>query len=66
MAKLPADMPFTFQMLDEDGLVLMFAQTWHQVRTVEVRNHCGGCQAHSQQLLLIETTRCGQAWLRTV
>jgi hypothetical protein len=60
MAKLPADMPFTFQMLDEDGLVLMFAQTWHQVRTVKVRNNCGGCQAVSQQLLLTETTAAGK------
>ena len=60
MAKLPADTPFTFQMLDADGLVLTMAQTWHQVRPGEVRNDCGGCHAHSQQPLLIANTVAGQ------
>lgn len=60
MAKLPADTPFTFQMLDQDGLVLTMAQTWHQVRPGEVRNNCGGCHAHSQAPLLIENTAAGQ------
>jgi hypothetical protein len=61
MAKIPADTPFTFQMLDQDGLVLTMAQTWHQVRPGEVRNNCGGCHAHSQQPLLIQNTVAGQA-----
>jgi len=60
MAKLPADTPFTFQMLDRDGLVLTTAQTWHQVRPGEVRNNCGGCHAHSQQPLNIAGTVAGQ------
>lgn len=60
MAKFPADTPFTFQMLDKDGLVLTFAQAWHQVRPGEVRNNCGGCHAHSQQPLLIENTAAGK------
>jgi hypothetical protein len=60
MAKLPADTPFTFQMLDQDGLVLAMAQTWHQVRPGEVRNNCGGCHAHSQMPLLIQNTAAGQ------
>jgi hypothetical protein len=48
LAKIPADVPFTFQTLDRDGLVLNMSQTWHQVRPGEVRHDCGGCHAHSQ------------------
>ena len=59
MAKIPADTPFTFQMLDSNGLVLTFAQTWHQLRPGEVRNNCGGCHAHSQQPLNIANTFAG-------
>jgi hypothetical protein len=61
MAKIPADTPFTFQMLDKDGLVLTMAQTWHQVRPGEVRNNCGGCHAHSQRPLDIATTFAGRS-----
>ena len=61
MARIPADTPFTFQMLDRDGLVLTMAQTWHQVRPGEVRNNCGGCHAHSQTPLDIATTYAGRA-----
>ncbi len=32
LAKIPADVGFTFQTLDKNGLVLNMAQTWHQVR----------------------------------
>jgi hypothetical protein len=49
LAKLPADTAWTFQTLDQNGMVLNMAQTWHQVRPGEVRNNCGGCHAHSQQ-----------------
>jgi hypothetical protein len=49
LAKLPADVPFTFQTLDRDGMVLNMAQTWHQLRPGEVRTDCGGCHAHSQR-----------------
>jgi hypothetical protein len=48
LAKIPADTPFTFQTLDQDGLVLNMSQTWHQVRPGEMRTDCGGCHAHSQ------------------
>jgi hypothetical protein len=48
LAKIPADVAFTFQTLDRDGMVLNMAQTWHQVRPGEIRNNCGGCHAHSQ------------------
>jgi hypothetical protein len=61
MAKIPADTPFTFQMLDRDGLVLTMAQTWHQVRPGEVRNNCGGCHAHSRSPLNIEMTYAGRS-----
>ena len=49
MAKLPADTPFTFQTIDARGFVLNMSQTWHQLRSGEVRNNCGGCHGHSQQ-----------------
>src|SRR6185295_7092138 len=49
LAKIPADVAFTFQTLDKDGLMLNMAQTWHQLRPGEVRHDCGGCHAHSQQ-----------------
>lgn len=49
LAKIPADMPFTFQTLDKNGLMLNMAQTWHQLRPGEVRHDCGGCHSHSQQ-----------------
>jgi hypothetical protein len=49
LAKIPADVGFTFQTLDKHGMVLNMAQTWHQVRPGEIRNDCGGCHAHSQK-----------------
>jgi hypothetical protein len=59
LAKIPADSPFTFQMLDSNGMVLSMAQTWHQVRPGEIRANCGGCHAHSQQPLDFNTTVAG-------
>jgi hypothetical protein len=49
LARIPADVAWTFQTLDKDGMVLNMAQTWHQLRPGEVRTDCGGCHAHSQQ-----------------
>ncbi|MBN9120190.1 MAG: hypothetical protein J0I06_13675 [Planctomycetes bacterium] len=49
LAKIPADVGFTFQTLDKNGMVLNMAQTWHQLRPGEVRHDCGGCHAHSQK-----------------
>lgn len=60
LAKIPADTPFTFQMLDRNGMVLTAAQTWHQVRPGEVRTDCGGCHAHSQQPLAFDGTAASQ------
>ncbi|MFO0804600.1 MAG: hypothetical protein U0791_15940 [Gemmataceae bacterium] len=56
LAKIPADVGFTFQTLDKNGMVLNMAQTWHQVRPGEIRNDCGGCHAHSQKPTLFEQT----------
>jgi hypothetical protein len=56
LAKVPADVAWTFQTLDNNGMVLNMAQTWHQVRPGEVRNNCGGCHAHSQQPTPFEST----------
>ncbi len=49
LARIPADVAWTFQTLDNNGMVLNMAQTWHQVRPGEIRNDCGGCHAHSQK-----------------
>jgi hypothetical protein len=56
LAKIPADVAFTFQAIDRDGMVLNMAQTWHQVRPGEIRNNCGGCHAHSQLPTVFEKT----------
>ena len=56
LAKIPADTPFTFQMLDRNGVVLTMAQTWHQLRPGEIRTDCGGCHAHGYEPLPFEGT----------
>jgi uncharacterized protein (TIGR03437 family) len=61
LAKIPADVPFTFQTLDRNGLVLNMAQTWHQLRPGEMRVNCGGCHAHSKAPLDFATTAAAQA-----
>jgi hypothetical protein len=61
LAKIPADVAFTFQTLDRDGMVLNMAQTWHQVRPGEVRNNCGGCHAHSQKPTPFDKTAAARA-----
>jgi hypothetical protein len=64
LARVPADTPLTFQMLDRNGMVLTMAQTWHQVRPGEARYDCGGCHAHSQQPLAFEQTAAAQPGYR--
>ena len=49
LARIPADVVFTFQTIDRDGLLLNMSQTWHQLRAGEIRHDCGGCHAHSQK-----------------
>jgi Hydrazine synthase alpha subunit middle domain len=56
LVKVPADVAWTFQTLDKNGMVLNSAQTWHQVRPGEIRNNCGGCHAHSQKPTSFEKT----------
>ena len=56
LARIPADLAFTFQTLDKRGMVLNMAQTWHQVRPGEARYDCGGCHAHSQKPTRFEDT----------
>ncbi len=60
LARIPADVPFTFQTLDRNGMVVNMAQTWHQVRPGEARYDCGGCHAHTKTPLEFETTVAGQ------
>ncbi|MBY0521827.1 MAG: hypothetical protein K2R98_00420 [Gemmataceae bacterium] len=61
LLKMPADVAFTFQTLDKDGMVLNMAQTWHQLRPGEIRNDCGGCHAHSQKPALFKDTAAAKA-----
>jgi hypothetical protein len=60
LAKIPADVAWTFQTLDKDGMVLNMAQTWHQLRPGEIRNNCGGCHAHSQKPTPFDRTAAAQ------
>jgi hypothetical protein len=60
MAKIPADVAFTFQTIDRRGMVLNASQTWHQLRPGETRNDCGGCHAHAQVGLDIAQTAAGK------
>ena len=60
LARVPADLPFTFQALDRNGMVVNMAQTWHQVRPGEARYDCGGCHAHTKAPLEFDTTVAGQ------
>jgi len=61
LAKVPADVAWTFQTLDRNGMVLNMAQTWHQVRPGEIRNDCGGCHAHSQKPTLFSETAAAKS-----
>lgn len=61
LAKLPADLGFTFHTIDKRGMVLNAAQTWHQLRPGEIRTDCGGCHAHSQKPTDFDTTAAGRA-----
>jgi len=60
LGEIPADVPFTSQTLDKDGLVLNVFQTWHQLWPGGVRNDCGGCQAHAQVGTDFSTTEATQ------
>jgi hypothetical protein len=60
LAKIPADLGFTFQTIDARGMVLNAAQTWHQLRPGEIRTDCGGCHAHSQNPTEFKNTLAGQ------
>lgn len=60
LARIPADVMFTFQTIDRHGLLLNMSQTWHQLRPGEVRHDCGGCHAHSQQPTEFARTRAAR------
>ncbi len=61
LARVPANVAWTFQTLDHNGMVLNMAQTWHQVRPGEIRNNCGGCHAHSQKPTPFEQTAAARS-----
>ena len=60
LAKIPANVAWTFQTLDKRGMVLNSSQTWHQIRPGEVRTNCGGCHAHSQKPTDFRRTAAGR------
>jgi hypothetical protein len=60
LARIPADVAWTFQTLDKHGMVLNMAQTWHQLRPGEVRHDCGGCHSHSQKPTDFKLTAAAQ------
>lgn len=47
-AIIPADDPWSVQLLNAKGEALTTAQTWHQVRPGEYRTDCHGCHAHNK------------------
>lgn len=61
LARIPADVPWTFQTLDKHGMLLNVAQTWHQLRPGEVRHDCGGCHSHSQKPTDFKLTMASKA-----
>lgn len=56
LARIPADVSFTFQLLAQDGTALTTAQTWHQLRPAEIRHDCDGCHAHNNPGISFEGT----------
>ncbi|MFG0317217.1 MAG: putative Ig domain-containing protein [Planctomycetota bacterium JB042] len=60
LVKIPADLPYSFQTIDRNGLALNMAQTWHQVRPGEKQVNCGGCHSHSQLPLDFDLTAAAQ------
>ncbi len=60
LARIPADVPYTFQTLDRNRMVLNMSQTWHQSRPGEVRTDCGGCHAHAEQPTDFATTEAAK------
>jgi hypothetical protein len=60
LAKVPADVAFTFQLVDAAGMVLTQSATWHQVKPGEARWDCGGCHAHNSTPLAFASTVAGQ------
>ena len=64
-AIIPADVSFTFGILDKKGEMVVYAQTWHQVRPGETRNNCGGCHGHQGVGLPFEGTAASKPDYRT-
>lgn len=48
LAKIPADVPYTFQAINKLGEALTTAPVWHQGRPGEVRHDCFGCHRHTK------------------
>jgi hypothetical protein len=49
LVKIPADVAWTFELIDHKGRVLTHSPTWHQARPGELLESCqAGCHTHSQ------------------
>jgi hypothetical protein len=47
IARIPADVPFDFHLLDSTyGMKLVDVRSWHSLQPREVRTDCGGCHQH--------------------
>ncbi|MEM8712667.1 MAG: hypothetical protein AAGG01_17080, partial [Planctomycetota bacterium] len=49
MARIPADVPFDFHLLDSTyGMKLVDVRSWHSLQPRERRHDCGGCHQHER------------------
>jgi hypothetical protein len=60
LAKIPSDVPYTFQLIDKEGRVLTTSQSWHHIRPGEVRTDCRGCHAHTNPGIEFEGTEASK------
>lgn len=58
-AKIPAEMPFLIQTLDQNGMTINSELTWRALKSGEKRVDCGGCHVHTKEPLSYATTQSG-------
>ena len=64
LAKIPADVAFTFQTIDQNGMVLNMAQTWHQLRPGEITQQLQGRHAHASSRRRLQRLSLPKATIR--
>ncbi|KAA3608271.1 MAG: hypothetical protein DWQ01_14565 [Planctomycetota bacterium] len=50
-ARIPANVPYHHRLIDKDGITLTGEYTWLNARPGERKTHCGGCHAHSTDVI---------------